>query len=323
MEVETHTEESYGPLYAAAKGKPAGAAKEARAVRVGSTWYQPEHEPLLLRRCTQGDRRAFDVLWARHRRRVVDYICLRVRDLEEANDLAQEVLIRTWGALSRGTVVTALDSYLYAIARNVISDWANRRGGNLVHPMADIDLIPNDSRSIEERTEARLSWAFLDAQLDKVLVEGEEEPGRRAKGMLRKLAFVTFYVDGLTLSQIQHDLESVAGSMGVPPPTRTQLNNWLSRGDILTKLVAHLVKEHSAWVAESVKECLEQLSLPAQESEIARLRWQDGLPAKEIADRCKLPSPDVSQTLERVTRKLIKRMTKTIKSTLHKSRRKS
>ena len=250
------------------------------------------------------------------------YIYVRVRSMDEANDLAQETFIRAWVALSRGTVVTSFGSYLRAVARNVVTDWANRRGEAIVDPLDGMKALTEPDSSVEQKAEQRLLWEFLDAQLDKVLLEATEGQSAEAMGMLRKLAFVAFYVDGLTLPELQAELTPLAELMGVSPPTRTQLNNWLSRGDILARLVRHLVEEHSEWISGSVQECLGELSLVRQEAEIAHMRWRDGLSLEQIAERSERPLAEISQVVESVTRLLIRRISKRIKASLHNARRK-
>jgi RNA polymerase sigma factor (sigma-70 family) len=286
--------------------------------------YNMGEEPVLVARCSQGDRLAFDVLWERYHGRIYHFIHVRVGNLDEAEDLTQETFIRAWSALSGGTQVDAFPPWLYQIARNVVNDWADRRRRTGVpEALEDHREPPVSGPSVEQVVEARLSWEFLVKQLDEVLLYNAGTPEGKKSGLLRKLAFLSFYVDGLTLPQLQAELTPHAQALGLPAPTPTQLNNWLSRGDILSSLVRHLVQDHPDWIVATVKECLDGLSLPEKDAEIARWRWQEGLSLQAIAERSGLPVGDVSQTTERIARGLVPRVSARLKAQLHEVRKQS
>ncbi|MEU6657830.1 sigma-70 family RNA polymerase sigma factor [Streptomyces sp. NPDC046821] len=89
-------------------------------------------EPEFITRARSGDRRAFAVLYRRHRDTVYAAIVRQVRNRELAEDLTQEVFVR---ALRRIETFTwqgkSIDAWLQTIARNLIADhykssWARR-----------------------------------------------------------------------------------------------------------------------------------------------------------------------------------------------------
>lgn len=66
-----------------------------------------------------GDREAFDVIVARHRRAVYQ-VCYRfVNNHEDASDLAQDAFVRAWRGIKNFKGESALSTWLYRIAVNV------------------------------------------------------------------------------------------------------------------------------------------------------------------------------------------------------------
>ena len=128
-------------------------------------------------------------------------------------------------------------------------------------------------------------------------------------------------VEGLTLPQIQAALTPQSQKLGLPAPTLTQLNNWLSRGDLLSQLVRHLLREHPEWMIPITREMIGSLSLPLLEADIARLRWQEGLPLETIAARTGRSLRQVSQITRRIARRLDPLVWAALKARLHESRK--
>lgn len=283
----------------------------------------PEQELDLVSRCRQGDRLSFDKLWKKYSRRISYFIYIRAgANPEDTADLTQETFIRAWTALAKGTNVSAFRPWLYSIARNVAIDWLRGRKVNFV-PL-DEQLEHHSSKpSVVESVETSSSLEFLLRQLDEVLITSSENLVARNLGHLRKMAFMGFYVDGQTLPKLKDQLAAHAQALGVAAPSKTQLNNWLSRGDILNALVRHLVMEHPGWTTGLIKNCLETLSLPSADLDIALLRWHKGMEIQLIAAQTGLQVQDLANKLERIADKLTPLVTSTLKAGLHDSRRAS
>ncbi len=286
--------------------------------------FEVEREPGLIRDCSRGDRRAFDVLWERHFTRIFNFVCLRVGDREEAQDLAQETFIRAWFALSRGTEVLAFLPWLYRIARNVVNDWARRR--RMEGPLETIDKwedVPASGHSVEASVEFKLSSEFLLNRLEEVLAPASDSLEDRTMSGFRKLAFMYFHADGMTLPEIQAELAPLARAGGMLPPTLPQLNNWLCRGDLLGSLVRHLVRNYPAWIVAVTRECMEKLPLDGKDVEVARMRWREGMAVETIADRSGLSVTEVLQATERIARRLVPMAMALLKAALHDARKDS
>jgi RNA polymerase sigma-70 factor (ECF subfamily) len=289
---------------------------------MGPSRQSHEREADLVRRCSQGDRRAFDTLWQSYRQRVALFTFARARDPEEAEDLTQETFLRAWSAISRGAQIAAFGPYVYKIAFNVVRDWAEKRKReHRQDSPLDVHPVNASEASVARAVESRLSQEFLIQQLDEVLISAAATPEVRKIGQLRKLAFVEYYVDRLTLLEVQADLLPRARMLAIAAPTRTQLNNWLCRGDILRLLISHLVREHACWVVVVTQRCLAELTLTPQEAEIAQFRWRDALAMEEIAERLKMPLAEVASVTERTAQELVRVMSKRLKAAMHDSRK--
>jgi RNA polymerase sigma-70 factor (ECF subfamily) len=285
---------------------------------------EEERESDLIRDCSRGDRNAFDVLWERYWRRIFNFICLRVGNREEAQDLTQEVFIRAWFAISRGREVLAFQPWVYKIARNVVYDWIreHRRGGPTV-AIEELGDIAAPQHSVEASVELKLSCEFLFKRLEEVLAPASDSIQERTGASVRKLAFMYFHADGMTLPEIQAELAPLCRSCGMPQVTLPQLNNWLCRGDILSSLVRHLVRNYPCWITTFTGACVEEMSLDGKDAEVARLRWRDGVAIEAIADRCGTSVGEVANATERISRQLVPLAVARMKAALHDARKDS
>jgi RNA polymerase sigma-70 factor (ECF subfamily) len=71
----------------------------------------------LLAKMSEGNRRAFDVLYNRHWRKAFNAAYKRANDRKVAEDIAQDIFVQLWTRGSN-TVIDNLPSYLTAAARN-------------------------------------------------------------------------------------------------------------------------------------------------------------------------------------------------------------
>jgi len=90
----------------------------------------------LVHSAQQGDRSAFEWLYRTHVGRVYA-ICLRMSgESGQAEDLTQEIFIRTWKKLGSFQYKSAFSSWLYRLAINVILSHRQQRGR---HRLSQID----------------------------------------------------------------------------------------------------------------------------------------------------------------------------------------
>lgn len=103
---------------------------------------------LLLGKAKAGDLAAFEQLIVAHERRVFQTALRLLRNVEDAQDAAQEVFLRLHKHLGRYDEQRSFQSWLYRIVLNVCRDLNQRRGKHLAVPLEDaITPTGNESAS--------------------------------------------------------------------------------------------------------------------------------------------------------------------------------
>jgi RNA polymerase sigma-70 factor (ECF subfamily) len=72
------------------------------------------------------DPRAFDEIVRRHKNRIFSYVCRMTHDAPDAEDLTQEVFLRAYQSIQRFRADSAIDTWLYRIATNLVIDRSRR-----------------------------------------------------------------------------------------------------------------------------------------------------------------------------------------------------
>jgi RNA polymerase sigma factor (sigma-70 family) len=91
-----------------------------------------DEDRILIERCLKGDERAFEELLCMYRSSVFS-ICLRmVRNRSTAEDIAQEVFIKVFSALSRYDPTYPFSSWLNRITSNLCIDHLRREKGRTI-----------------------------------------------------------------------------------------------------------------------------------------------------------------------------------------------
>ena len=81
----------------------------------------------LVRRCQQGDDRAFDELVTKYRSRAFAMIYHLVHNEQDAWDLAQDGFLKAWKSLDRFRFQSSFYTWLYRIMTNVAIDWLRKK----------------------------------------------------------------------------------------------------------------------------------------------------------------------------------------------------
>jgi RNA polymerase sigma-70 factor (ECF subfamily) len=106
--------------------------------------------------CRRGEREAFDRLVLRYQRDVYRLCYRYVNNHEDANDLAQEVFLKAWRAISRFRGDSSLSTWLYRIAVNACLNFrALRRPSIQELPEGLADPLPGAAARVESEDEAR------------------------------------------------------------------------------------------------------------------------------------------------------------------------
>ncbi len=91
----------------------------------------------LVKRVQNGDRRAFDLLFARYQHKIAGLVSRYVRTNEEIEDIVQESFIKAYRALPRFRGDSAFYTWLYRIAINTSKNYLVAR--NRRPPDVDVD----------------------------------------------------------------------------------------------------------------------------------------------------------------------------------------
>jgi RNA polymerase sigma-70 factor (ECF subfamily) len=84
--------------------------------------YSRDPDVQLMLRAKQGDEEAFSQLVAAHEQRLINNLRRQVHDAHTAEDLAQEVFLRVYGARSRYQPTARFTTWLFRIASNLASN---------------------------------------------------------------------------------------------------------------------------------------------------------------------------------------------------------
>ena len=122
-----------------------------------------QDEKLRVRLAQQGDADAFEALYNQHLRRIYN-ICWRMMgNSADAQDLAQECMLKAWRALPNFKLDSAFGTWLYRIAVNACSDELRRRRMKFVsmEALAETGHEPGHE-GFEERTVTggSIEWAI-------------------------------------------------------------------------------------------------------------------------------------------------------------------
>jgi RNA polymerase sigma-70 factor (ECF subfamily) len=115
-----------------------------------------EAEREAIEACRRGEREAFDRLVLRYQRDVYRLCYRYVNNHEDANDLAQEVFLKAWRAISRFRGDSSFSTWLYRIAVNACLNFrAVRRPSTQELPEGLPDPRPGAATRVEGDEEAR------------------------------------------------------------------------------------------------------------------------------------------------------------------------
>jgi RNA polymerase sigma-70 factor, ECF subfamily len=148
----------------------------------------------LMLRYRDGDARAFEILYERHKGPLYRYLQRMCRNRETANDLFQEVWGKVIASRERYEVRAQFNTYLFRIAHNCAVDYFRRSGRLRDHVSADVEDIAEQIASADhERPEAKLAESQLRADFRRALDHLPAE---------QRDVFVLYEESGLSLEEI-------------------------------------------------------------------------------------------------------------------------
>jgi RNA polymerase sigma-70 factor (ECF subfamily) len=148
----------------------------------------------LMLRYREGDVRAFEVLYARHKGALYRYLQRLCRDRDVANDLFQEVWSKVIASRERYEARAQFNTFLFRIAHNCAIDYFRRAGKVAPGQLADVaELEEVLSGSESDRPEVQLSQAQVKAAFTRALDDLPAE---------QRDVFVLYEESGLSLEEI-------------------------------------------------------------------------------------------------------------------------
>lgn len=179
-------------------GSGSGSGREAGIQKLSTVQpvAQPEDETLpddsaLLARVAEGDEAAFRILIDRHLRAVVGLARRMLGEAAEAEDIAQETMLRLWrmgGQLEVG--LGGVRGWLFRVARNLCID--RLRAGQRVRVVDEVPEEIEEPRQLDDLQAADVSVSVERAMMGL--------PDRQ------RTALLLFHNDGLTLVEIGQEM---------------------------------------------------------------------------------------------------------------------
>ncbi len=136
----------------------------------------------------RGSRAAFAVLVDRHRRRLFRFLRMRTASVDDAEELMQEVFLRSWTRLHQFDPARAFSTWLYTVASRlaVSRDRRPRLPTATERELDDVAGADNPSADVEREEERRNLWDLA----------------RRVLGAEPRTALWLFYGDGMSAQEI-------------------------------------------------------------------------------------------------------------------------
>ena len=95
-------------------------------IKVDSKSSENDPDYLLVERCKQGDRMAFNELMLKYHRQVFNIVFRVVADYNQADEIAQDVFIRAYRGISGFKYKAKVLTWLYTIAINLSRNWIKK-----------------------------------------------------------------------------------------------------------------------------------------------------------------------------------------------------
>lgn len=107
-------------------------------------------EKILIRRCQQGDNKAFASLLKLYKKQLFIYLSRRCGNTDLAEDLFQETCIKIWKNIKKYKEKEKFGSWIFSIAYNVsVDDFRKRKLRRKDFIRKDLDLISNENEVIK------------------------------------------------------------------------------------------------------------------------------------------------------------------------------
>jgi RNA polymerase sigma-70 factor (ECF subfamily) len=134
-----------------------------------------QEDRTLVRRCLEGDKKAFEMLVRKYQQSLMNYFCRMVQERELSIDFTQEVFLRAYSALHTYREKYQFSTWLFRIASNLLIDhWRKKK-----LPLVFIDAseneddrepiqLPDHEPSISERYERKQLTVLIEQAINQL-----------------------------------------------------------------------------------------------------------------------------------------------------------
>jgi RNA polymerase sigma-70 factor (ECF subfamily) len=141
---------------------------------------------------SNGDSKAFEVLFIRYHPKLVYFLFGFIKDSERARDMAQDIFMTIWSNREKLKEVKSFNSYLFKIAKNNICNYFDHLAVNEKYIAGQL-LRSTEVENLEDTVFANQLQSMIDIAVSQM-------PSQRRK------IFIMSRIDGLTNSEIAEQL---------------------------------------------------------------------------------------------------------------------
>lgn len=173
-----------------------------------SSLESPESENGLARRAAAGEEAAFEELVGRYSRPILDYCRRLVGDATAGEDLAQEVFVKFYLALSSYDPSRRVSPFLYRIAHNHCMDWLRKK------KVATVPLVWEDGEGGAAREAEAPDYSLApDALVERAEVARAIDEALASLPPTYRSALIMRHRQGMTYEEIAEALEAPLGTV--------------------------------------------------------------------------------------------------------------
>jgi len=167
-----------------------------------------QDDQLLIARVKKGDKKAFDKLVIKYQQRIIQLVRRYIRDESEAQDVAQEVFIKTYKALANFRGESAFYTWLYRIAVNTAKNYLVFRARRSSDHEVDVDDAENFEGAFKLKEGDTPEHLLLSEEIRKMIQQTIESLPDDLKSAIRYRE-----LDGMSYEEIAHKMDCPVGTV--------------------------------------------------------------------------------------------------------------
>ena len=198
-------------------------------------------DAMLIERAQNGDTESLTELMRLYGPSLERIIRPLTRNREDLNDIVQNTWIRALLALRSGKYrhEGRFLAWLCRIGKHLAHD--RIRGERKDLPLGEHFDIPDTSHQPDATVTLQAVFESLIDEISAAFGCDPHAPASTPEAYLKQLSFLYFYRDCFTLAEVAELLAADAQAVQTTAPSLATLNNWLSGGRLLRKVVDHLL----------------------------------------------------------------------------------